>query len=542
MHYESYSLNGAWDMAYSRDAYHMEQAPDVKFYPVENAVPGYWEDMTDTFSELPFYYRLNQTGYGIWKYPITHDVPDMSLPAIEGNFFYKKLFSVNTRGGDTEIYFEGVQNKASVWLNGTYLGSHEGYSTPFAFKVPDDILIEGENELIMSVSNFRLKGNRGAPVSGLTTRAVNEHTGGITGLVELRVYSSGLHDVHLTVSKDCRYVFADVGLNSELHFTWQVCCEDKIVKQGEADGSFSFDTEGMKCWSPECPKLYTLRILCNGSVMERKFGVRSLETDGVHLRLNGYPYYLRGVCEHCYFPDTVHPHHDLSCYREMIRKFKQLGFNFIRFHTYIPPEEYMQAADELGMLLHVEAPNNTSLEEWYDIVKFCRRHTSVVLYCCGNELSINEEMISYLESCAEVVHKETDALFSPMSALRCVEYCMQFHDKQEEVEDEPFPHHPARLSALGKFSDVYNSYAQGTLSYISMDANQEEIDRWSCVYNKPRLSHEICIDGTYTDLSLKDRYRGTRIGKTEMFTSIEKHLREKGLLDKAPLYFNNTSE
>lgn len=55
--------------------------------------------------------------------------------------------------------------------------------------------------------------------------------------------------------------------------------------------------------------------------------------------------YLRGICEHCYYPETVHPTHDIDFYRNVILTIKKLGFNFIRFHTHIPVEEYMQAAE-----------------------------------------------------------------------------------------------------------------------------------------------------------------------------------------------------
>ena len=89
---------------------------------------------------------------------------------------------------------------------------------------------------------------------------------------------------------------------------------------------------------------------------------------------------------------------------------------------------------------------------------------------------------------------------------------------------------------------MYNSFAQGLFSYRSLEADVDEINVHSALYNKPRVSHEICIDGTFADLSLKDRYRGTRIGNTELFTSVEEHLKDKGVLDKAPLYFKNSCE
>ena len=236
------------------------------------------------------------------------------------------------------------------------------------------------------------------------------------------------------------------------------------------------------------------------------------------------------------------PNHDITFYRNVIRTVKKLGFNFIRFHTFVPAEEYMQAADELGILMEVESPNNTSLEEWKQIVAFCGRHTSVVMYSCGNELQMDDPFIEHQRQCADVVHKNTDSLFSPMSALRGLEYCFIEEDQMGEIVNEPFEHHPRRFETVGRFADVYNSYTQGLTSYNSLDADVEKLDDWSRVYGKPRLSHEICIHGCYTDLSLARRYEGTPIGKTEMFDSIRTHLESKGLLKNAPLYFKNSSQ
>lgn len=553
MTYISFSLNGAWDMFYQKEVYEGEELPVLEKSPYEpdplvlNAVPGYWEDMTEEFKTMPFFGRLAiNPQYGIQAYPLLGAAPDMALPNIVGNFFYSRTFWCGDVPENGVIHFEGVQNSASVWINGVFLGRHKGYSTPFEMPVPSSVIKKGENSIVLSVSNHRLKGYADRPVAGLTTRAANECTGGITGDVELRFYKSPLRNIALFVSDDCSLVTVKTETVGTAPMRWEVSDGNVTLKSGEADGDFCFETIGLERWSPENPKLYTLKLTCGDGTLLRKFGVRRLVADGVHFKLNGNPYYLRGICEHCYFPDTVHPTHDKNTYRSIIKSIKKLGFNFVRFHTYIPAEEYMQAADELGVIVHVESPNNTSLEEWKEIVKFCRNHPSVAIYCCGNELKIDEMLINHLEKCAEVVHENTDALFSPMSALKGMEYGWWDPDPtkplESGVEKEPFNHHPKRLEAVGKFSDMYSSYANGYLSYFSMKADHEKLDDWSRIYNKPRVSHEICIDGTYADLSLKDRYKNWRIGKTEMFSSIEKHLEAKGVLEKASLYFNNSSE
>lgn len=560
MLYRSFSLNGAWEMEYAEEAYlssenpfrDMTEAEDLAGTEpenmsrsiVENAVPGYWEDMTDAFAKTPFYHKLRiNPEYGIQRYPIAATPPDMALPNIKGNFFYRRRFRCEgVPQAASVIHFEGVQNAVSVWLNNIYLGRHSGYSAPFDIAIPDGTLRDGDNTIVLSVSNHRLEGYAGEPVSGLTSRAANEYTGGITGDVELRTYTGALRDVVLFVSEDCETVSAAITSETETLCDWKVYDGTTLLKSGQAVSGFTFDTKALERWSPENPKLYTLEVSCGESSLRRVFGVRRLTVDDTHLRLNGIPYFLRGVCEHGYFPETIHPAHDRVFYRNVIKTLKSLGFNFIRFHTYIPEEEYLQAADELGMLMQVESPNNTTLEEWKEIVDFCRRHTSVVLYCCGNELLMDDPFIAHLHQCADVVHARTDSLFAPMSAMRGLEYFWSEPDQEPETRLLPFKHHPRRLQTVGSFSDVYCSYPNGVHSYISTNGDPAEVDENSKVYNKPRLSHEICIDGTYTDLSLKDRYKGLRVGNTEMFTSLERHLAEKGVLSKAPLYFKNSSE
>lgn len=530
-------------MAYSREKFTGEENPWTEGFLIPAAVPGYWEDMAEAFAEAPFFAQLRvNPEYGLQRYPIAGVAPDMALPNIMGTFFYRRSFLCRQPCRTALLHFEGVQNTARVWLNGVYLGCHEGYCTPFEMEIPQGVLRDGENEIVAAVSNIGLEGYAGEPVSGLTSRAANEYTGGITGAVELRIFSGPLRDAAVLVSEDCRRVDVELTLAGEALCRWAVYDGDRLCKEGTCGGGFSFAAEGLEPWTPDAPKLYTLEISCGGNRLRRKFGVRRLTVDGVHLRLNGKPCYLRGACEHCYFPETVHPNHDSGFYREVIRKLKELGFNFIRFHTFVPEEEYMQAADELGMLLEVESPNNTTVPQWREIVDFCRRHTSVVLYSCGNELLIDEPFLEHLHCCADIVHSRTDGLFSPMSALRGLEYYWEPSNLGEGAVQEPFAHNPARLTYANSFSDVYNSYTQGLTSYNSLDADAEKLDDWSRVYNRPRLSHEICIQGTYTDLSLEPRYGGTRVGKTAMFSSLREHLESKGLLKKAPLYFRNSCQ
>lgn len=545
MLYSTLSLNGTWKMGYQEDMYASEQLPQFQGETIENAVPGYWEDMGDRFAKATFHDALQiNPAYTLQQYPMTDYCPDMLLPNILGNFFYSRTFHCEKTHMPATLYFGGVQNAVSVWLNGQFLGRHEGYSTSFEMPIPDGLLKDGENAIVLSVSNHTLDGFDDRPVVGLLSRAACECSGGIWGDVALRVYASPLRDLAVTISQNLKTVNVEVESAEASSFQWAVLDGEKMLMSGQETGNFSFVAENLEKWSPENPKLYTLRLTCGDAVLERAFGVRRLTVDGVQFRLNGEPYYLRGICEHCYYPETVNPNRDIDFYRNVITKVKELGFNYIRFHTHVPTEEYMQAADELGILMHIESPSNTTYAQWQDIVNVCRRHTSTVIYCCGNELQLYEKFIQHLHKCADEVHEKTDSLFSPMSALRGLEYAFKYEPEiADQVVQEPMPHHPGRFALASRFSDLYNSYARGHHSYRSMACDPELVDSWSVLYNKPRLSHEICIDGTYTDLSVKDRYAGTRIGKySNMLESLEKHLADKGLLERAPLYFKNSCQ
>ncbi len=542
------SLNGTWTMQYiGINAFEGNTEPTVKDgFAVENAIPAYWEDMMDEFRSTPMHTSLNYNpSYTLQRYPQAGYVPDMCLPNVIGSFAYNRSFilDLNSFIGEKELYIGGVQNSVSIWINGKYIAKHDGYSSPFAISIDDNVLLNGENTITLAVSNVLQKGYNGRPISGCTNRAANECTGGVYGDVELRSYADGVKDVKVKTANDLSYFTITAYGNTDVVRTIEIIDGKKVFYTAQMDkgvNELNVPTTDFKFWSPENPKRYTLKLKSANQTLQTLFGIRKLavSSDGIHLTLNNEPYFFRGICEHGYYPFTVHPTNDKNYYRKGIRKLKKLGFNSIRFHTWVPVKEYLEAADELGMLIEVETPNNTTYQEWKYIVNYTTHYTSTVLFSSGNEMVIDEEYIEHLRKCANLVHSTSDALFSPMSAMRGIEYFSYGDDKV----DLPFPHNPLRLKALGEFCDVYNSYSVGRTSYWSEKGHADMIDERNSIYNKPLLSHEICIHGTYCDLSLKDRYRGTRIGDTELYTSVERHLIEKGLIDRAPLYYHNSCE
>ena len=217
------------------------------------------------------------------------------------------------------------------------------------------------------------------PVSGCTARAANECTGGIYGEVELRFIPDGLVGAYVRCdqSLDCFKVVLEGDVRGSAIV--DILDGKTVVASAEVDEGCSeaiFERGNLELWSPDSPKLYVARVRTATQEVSVRFGIRSLESRGIRLYLNGKPFYFRGICEHGYYPITVHPPRDKNYYRMVIKTMKNLGFNAIRFHTWVPMAEYMEAADELGVVVEVETPNNTTYEEWCDIVNYCKHYTS----------------------------------------------------------------------------------------------------------------------------------------------------------------------
>ena len=55
------------------------------------------------------------------------------------------------RRDHVELCFTNVDYYCKIWLNGVYLGSHEGYSAPFSFSLDEVVQRNGKNRLIVKV-------------------------------------------------------------------------------------------------------------------------------------------------------------------------------------------------------------------------------------------------------------------------------------------------------------------------------------------------------------------------------------------------------
>ena len=533
------NLNGIWNFTYTKEA------PGVAEIPAEFngkiQLPGCWDDSPKAFEN----YQLNfNEEYKLMDFenPEEEPPPDASLPFISGTVWYYKELTIDSENEYAILRLGRVSMDAVIYLNGQPVDYHIGYSTNSEIVLPS--LSVGINKLMIAVTNTR------RDRLGCSVRGFKGYSGGVFGDVKLQLYSNpSIKDAFIYPDKDIKTLFWQVELYGEptnMILNAKIFKDTELIEEiSSSTLEFQSNVNKLKSWSDSSPELYQIEISLshNNKLLDTykcNFGMRRLTTDKMALKINGTPVYLRGATEHAYFAETCTPPTEKAYYIKIVSKLKSLGFNWLRFHTSIPPEEYMEACDELGVFIQAEPPVGFGLDEWRDIVRACRRHPSVVIYCAGNEELLNEAKISYLEYIAEKTKElAPDALFNPQEALRGVEYSWNFSDFGFPIKKEPFIHNPVRLKNLQSFSDVLGQYALGKMSYGSTLCNVADLNKKLEIYKLPCLTHEVCIQGTYMSLDLQSRYKNTRIGD-RLYGAVRTSIENAGLLDNAENYYKKS--
>lgn len=551
------SLDGDWDFAYTRGEPDPTagELPKEEAYEVRIPVPAYWDDCKRILKYTKFWSRgcnFNPEYRGI-EFPMGGlKPPDASLPYLVGTGWYKKRFAAEAdwKNKTVALHVGGVTMEAWVWLNGEYLGYHKGHLTPFEVNLSKAVFHGRTNELIIAVSNVR------ADRTGCSIRGYKGRSAGITRSVSLQISGSNrIRDCYVRPDEGLRELAWQVelekepDLGEELFLDWRIAdaAGTRILAEGSqkaagAETAWRTETFGMESWTDNCPRLYQLSLKLRGRLgavdrTTQSFGLRHVKRKGREIYLNGRAVLLRGATEHAYFPETCTVPTEEAYYRKAIRALKDMGYNWIRFHTWTPPEECLNAADALGMLLQVEAPNGFQEQEFVDILTACRRHPSVILYCCGNEVPITDKMNAKLERMADICHRlAPDCLFNPMGALIHIECRL---DREEPGYTEtPVPHNALKLEKLRAYSDAFST-GVWVFSYRSLCDDDKKIRQMFEIYDRPCLIHEAGINDTYLNLDLERRYDNTRIG-TDLFRAARAYMTEMGLVQNAAVYYRNS--
>lgn len=276
-----------------------------------------------------------------------------------------------------KLYFEGVYERSTVYVNGTEAGGHAyGYSS-FWVDV-SSLLRDGENVIAVRVDNSHQKNCRWYSGSGIYRHV---------WLCEMM--ADGSDDPWQTAIRTEQ--ICGISADGRRADSAVIC----IGRKNRPDERRTY--RDIALWSPEQPTLYTIEL--DGLSVE--YGFRKIEFSANGLRLNGQPYLLNGGCLH----------HDNGCLGaaafdaaewRKARLMKEAGFNAVRTSHNPPSEEFLRACDHLGLLVIDEAFDGLRAkknahdyhelidEHWQSdvdaLVLRDRNHPCVMAWSNGNEL------------------------------------------------------------------------------------------------------------------------------------------------------------
>ncbi len=281
---------------------------------------------------------------------------------------YKKHFSIHDGFIKDKVilHFGAVDGACSVQINGHLLGVHLGGFDSFSFDITDYIL--HENELVVEVvdsqkeciypygkQSYKRGGMWYTPVSGIWQ-------------------SVWLESVSREYIKSLKI---DTGLDFAKISFEGITSGEVIVTLPEGEKLFPVVNGVCKIkidspinWTPENPYLYYFRAKSGKDEIKSYFALRTLEIkeiDGFsRLCLNGKPYFFNGVLDQGYFSDGIYAPASPSEYENDILAMKALGFNTLRKHIKIEPEEFYYQCDRIGMVVFQDMVNNGKYSFFHD--------------------------------------------------------------------------------------------------------------------------------------------------------------------------------
>lgn len=349
-----------------------------------------------------------------------------------GIAWYRKSFDGKTiDAAQAYIYFEGVYNRSSVYLNGHLLGERPNGYVSFMYDMTPYLNREGENVIAVRVDHSRQADSRWYTGSGIY-RDVYVVEAGDThfSLWGVGYVAKSISDKEAVITVDAAIEGLD-GKRCKLQLALKDA-EGNVVSKKTVNAAAEQDVE-MKLknphrWNLDDPYMYSLdvQIVQGKQVLDRTeiaVGLRSLEFDANKgFALNGNWMKVKGVCLH----------HDVGVlgsavpadvWKRRLENLKAIGVNAIRTSHNPQTPVFYELCDQIGLLVMDEAfdefefPKRKWVEGWNvgtpayegtfdffeewaerdvrDMVRRDRNHPSIFLWSIGNEVDYPNDPYSH---------------------------------------------------------------------------------------------------------------------------------------------------
>jgi hypothetical protein len=298
------------------------------------------------------------------------------LVTYHGAAWYVRAFQVQDRDPEKRVFihFDAVDYLARVWVNGSFIGEHEGGFTPFEFDITDALTATGGQTI--SVRVYDPQDNADIPIGKQGTWYTR--VSGIWQDVYLEERTAAYIDqVWITPDIDRSVITVKYrlggaasavnGLKLAYAVTPHLGKEEEVVSgtvsaAAGGEGAFEAAIPNAVLWDTENPHLYELALTIedrNGSadVKIEIFGMRKVEHADGMVALNGKPLYIRGALDQAFYPDTIYTAPSDEYIQREIQLAKEMGFNLLRKHIKVEIPRYLYWADRMGMLIWAETPN-----------------------------------------------------------------------------------------------------------------------------------------------------------------------------------------
>ncbi|TIB91807.1 hypothetical protein E3Q19_02254 [Wallemia mellicola] len=311
--------------------------------------------------------------------------------------------------GKTLINFGAVDYEATVFVNGQNAGFHRGGYTRFSVDITDHI--KDENEILVHVHdpsdtegiNIPLGKQRRyrrshifyQPCSGIWQSAWIER-------VPTDYITDVLFDAQADGSITATITGSDGSSGDVTVSIRQQGSSDEVAKlTGPINTAIKGNVDNVEVWAPGAPKLYDIVVNFKDDNVQSYAGFRTVgkaEINGI-LRptVNGKWYFPFSTLDQGYWPDGIYTPPTKEAMQFDVDYLKEIGFNTIRKHIKVEPDEYYAYTDQQGIMVwqdmpsmpHDTTPNDDQTAEYdrqsLELIKTHAFFPSIITWVLYNE-------------------------------------------------------------------------------------------------------------------------------------------------------------
>ncbi len=415
--------------------------------------------------------------------------------------FYRRHFRAPASWAGKRVFvdFGGVMTAALVSINDHQFEEYRGGYTNFSFELTPYLKLGADNLLAVTVDSTERPDIPpfGGSIDYLTF-------GGIYRDVELRV----VPQTHLAnvfakpvrvLSNDRALVvrcYLDGPISKPITITAELHDGDRLLKSATATVNAEADHHDVTLenlgdvalWDLQHPKLYQVTTrLDNGDTHSTRIGFREARFTEAGFQLNGRQVKLRGLNRHQTYPYTGCAMPARVQARDAFVLRKELKCNIVRTSHYPQSPAFLDACDEMGLLVLEEIPGWQHIGEnsWQDlavdnVARMIRRdwnHPSIVLW--GVRINESADNHSFYARTNEMAHSLDDS--RPTGGIRN-RYDSELLEDVFTMNDFGFPlrppNHPAYLNT------EFNGHMYSTKRFDNVERVAEHVTRHARVHDQ----------------------------------------------------------